>query len=115
MTACGCPTCGQNLPVQTYTVDWDAGIIVANGRFVSLTRQEFAIFTALFNANSALRTKEQLLKAVTSFVDDAPEIKIVDVFICKIRKKLADLNLNIQTVWGEGYRLLPQQGSISHE
>ncbi|WP_280136454.1 winged helix-turn-helix domain-containing protein [Rhizobium sp. Leaf384] len=74
-----------------------------------LTRQEFAIFTTLHNAKGGVRTKEQLLKAVTSLVDEVPEIKIVDVFVCKIRKKLSDLNLGIETVWGTGYRLMPRE------
>jgi two-component system cell cycle response regulator CtrA len=39
---------------------------------------------------------------------DEPELKIVDVFICKLRKKIADLSggLNfIETVWGRGYTM----------
>ena len=37
---------------------------------------------------------------------DEPELKIIDVFICKLRKKIADLtggNSIIETVWGRGY------------
>ena len=39
---------------------------------------------------------------------DEPEIKIIDVFVCKLRKKLADASggVNyIETVWGRGYML----------
>lgn len=115
MTACSCPTCEQPLPPDRFNIDWDAGIIIANGRFASLTRQELALFSALYHAKPAVRTKEQLLKPLTSFIDDAPEIKIVDVFICKIRKKIAGLGITIQTIWGEGYRLLPNQEGHSHE
>lgn len=51
-------------------------------------------------------TREQLLSRVYSlFADDAPELKIIDVFICKIRKKLAGLGVDIESVWGHGYRL----------
>jgi DNA-binding response OmpR family regulator len=107
---CACPTCGQPLPAESFSIDWDAGIIVAAGRFAQLTRQEMAVFTTLHSAKGGVRSKEQLLAAVTSFVDDEPEIKIVDVFVCKIRKKFAGLNLSIETVWGIGYRLLPNTG-----
>jgi len=110
MTNCACPTCGQDLPPETFAIDWDAGIIVAAGRFARLTRQEMALFTTLYNAKGAVRSKEQLLAAVTSFIDDEPEIKIVDVFVCKIRKKFAGLNVAIETVWGTGYRLMPTHG-----
>ena len=40
---------------------------------------------------------------------DKPELKIIDVFICKLRKKLADASAGrnyIETVWGRGYVLL---------
>ena len=39
---------------------------------------------------------------------DEPELKIIDVFICKLRKKLANAakgNNYIETVWGRGYVL----------
>jgi two-component system cell cycle response regulator CtrA len=39
---------------------------------------------------------------------DEPEVKIIDVFICKLRKKLADAaggDNYIETVWGRGYVL----------
>jgi DNA-binding response OmpR family regulator len=48
---------------------------------------------------------------------DEPELKIIDVFVCKLRKKLADATGGshyIETVWGRGYVLrdpLPMAGS----
>jgi two-component system cell cycle response regulator CtrA len=43
---------------------------------------------------------------------DEPEVKIVDVFVCKIRKKLAAVGLGdfIGTVWGRGYTVRDQAG-----
>lgn len=40
-------------------------------------------------------------------IDEPPEPKIVDVLVCKIRKKLAAQEIDIETVWGWGYRLPP--------
>ena len=43
---------------------------------------------------------------------DEPELKIIDVFICKLRKKLADASGGksyIETVWGRGYALRPSE------
>ncbi len=37
--------------------------------------------------------------------DDEPQMKIIDVFICKLRKKLKPFEIEIETVWGEGYRM----------
>lgn len=50
---------------------------------------------------------------------DKPEIKIIDVFVCKLRKKLADAagDINyIDTVWGRGYMLkeYDEQESLLH-
>lgn len=38
---------------------------------------------------------------------DLPEPKIVDVMVCKLRKKLDALGVEIETIWGWGYRLSP--------
>jgi two-component system cell cycle response regulator CtrA len=44
---------------------------------------------------------------------DEPELKIIDVFICKVRKKLAEAGAPklIETVWGRGYRMSRPVGS----
>lgn len=36
------------------------------------------------------------------------ETKIIDVFVCKMRHKLASFGVTIETIWGEGYRLPPE-------
>jgi two-component system cell cycle response regulator CtrA len=55
-----------------------------------------------------LVSKESLMTALYSDrPDDEPQIKIVDVFICKMRRKLAGFGINIETRWGRGYELSP--------
>ena len=52
-------------------------------------------------------TKEMFLNHLYGGMDE-PELKIIDVFICKLRKKLAkatDGESHIETVWGRGYVL----------
>ena len=52
-------------------------------------------------------TKEMFLSALYGGMDE-PEIKIIDVFICKLRKKLAEASGGkdyIKTIWGRGYTL----------
>jgi two-component system, cell cycle response regulator CtrA len=61
----------------------------------------------------ALLAKKQLTQtALMEFVyaekvadDDLPEIKIIDVFVCKLRKKLKAFDIDIITAWGQGYGL----------
>ena len=48
---------------------------------------------------------------------DEPELKIIDVFVCKLRKKLAEASGGknyIETVWGRGYMLRTQTGDIEN-
>jgi len=113
MEACKCPTCGQTLPAELLAIDREAGIVVANGRFAHFTIQEFRIFETLYDSNGRVQSKEQLLRAIAPIVDEEPEIKIVDVFVCKVRKKLKGLGIGIDTVWGRGYRII-RKGQ-SHE
>jgi two-component system cell cycle response regulator CtrA len=70
-----------------------------------LTGSESRVLSVLFQRGMA--TKEQLLIAVTNDVtgNKQPEIKIVDVYICKMRKKLEPFGIVIETVWGRGYNL----------
>jgi two-component system cell cycle response regulator CtrA len=70
-----------------------------------LTGQESRILSMLMQRG--MTTKEQLLVAVTTDPtgNQQPTIKIVDVFICKMRKKLAPFGIVIETVWGRGYNL----------
>ena len=88
-------------------------MIAANGKVAALTRSEFTVFQALYERRPIPLTKEQLLRHIANSpnVDDWPEIKIVDVFVCKLRKKLRPLRLtsSIETVWGSGYRFMPQE------
>lgn len=106
MTACPCPTCGQSLPSDLLVIDRDAGIVVGNGRFAHLTGQEFSIFITLYDAKGRVLSKEQLLRTVTKLWGEEPEIKIIDVFVCKVRAKIKGMPIGIDTVWGRGYRLL---------
>ena len=49
---------------------------------------------------------------------DEPEIKIIDVFVCKLRKKLAAIsggNEFVETVWGRGYVLRDQKEENLHQ
>jgi hypothetical protein len=70
-----------------------------------LTGTEAKVLSHLFQKKGGLATKESTMDALYSGSADEPEIKIVDVFICKMRKKIgAD---RIETSWGRGYRLTP--------
>lgn len=72
---------------------------------LGLTGAEARVFAHL--VSRTVGTKESILMALYSDkLGETPEIKIVDVFVCKIRKKIAAHGWCIETVWGQGYRLL---------
>ena len=76
-----------------------------------LTGSETKVFGRLLKTPVA--TKDALM--ATLYRDtgrDEAEIKIVDVFICKMRKKLAPFDIEIHTVWGVGYQLTPQSKAL---
>ncbi len=71
-----------------------------------LTGSEARVLGVLLNRESA--SKEAIMAAL--YRDDGKdeaEIKIVDVFLCKLRRKLKPFDITIDTIWGQGYALSP--------
>jgi two-component system cell cycle response regulator CtrA len=77
-----------------------------------LTGSEAKAFGVLMNRDIA--TKDAIMAGLYAdkpFGGEA-EPKIVDVFICKARRKLKPFSIKIETVWGQGYRLTPETKAI---
>ena len=76
------------------------------GTPIHLTGKEYAILELLMLRKGMVLTKEAFLNHLYGGMDE-PEVKIIDVFICKLRKKLAQAGADnlIGTVWGRGYML----------
>jgi two-component system cell cycle response regulator CtrA len=78
-----------------------------DNRPLALTAKEYRILELLSLRKGTVLTKEMLLDHLYAGTDE-PELKIIDVFVCKLRKKLAQAtggNHYIETVWGRGYSL----------
>jgi two-component system cell cycle response regulator CtrA len=77
-----------------------------HGRAVRLTAMEFAVLELLLLRRGTVLTKETFLNHLYGGMDE-PEAKIIDVFVCKLRRKLADAGSStvIETVRGRGYVL----------
>jgi two-component system cell cycle response regulator CtrA len=82
----------------------DSREVLVSGKPVHLTGKEYAILELLVLRKGMVLTKEVFLNHLYGGMDE-PEMKIIDVFICKLRKKLADAGAPniIGTVWGRGY------------
>jgi two-component system, cell cycle response regulator CtrA len=88
-------------------VNLDAKTVEAGGQPVHLTGKEYQMFELLSLRKGTTLTKEMFLNHLYGGMDE-PELKIIDVFICKLRKKLAQATEGdnyIETVWGRGYVL----------
>jgi two-component system cell cycle response regulator CtrA len=89
------------------TVNLDAKTVEVNGIRVHLTGKEYQMLELLSLRKGMTLTKEMFLNHLYGGMDE-PELKIIDVFICKLRKKLASATNgqhHIETVWGRGYVL----------
>ena len=75
-------------------------------QMVHLTGKEYAILELLVLRKGMVLTKEAFLNHLYGGMDE-PEMKIIDVFICKLRKKLAQAGADnlIGTIWGRGYMM----------
>jgi two-component system, cell cycle response regulator CtrA len=89
------------------TVNLDAKTVEVEGKPVHLTGKEYQMLELLSLRKGTTLTKEMFLNHLYGGMDE-PELKIIDVFICKLRKKLAEATggqNHIETVWGRGYVL----------
>ena len=88
-------------------VNLDAKTVEVDGQPVHLTGKEYQMLELLSLRKGTTLTKEMFLNHLYGGMDE-PELKIIDVFICKLRKKLAQATGGdnyIETVWGRGYVL----------
>ncbi len=97
-------------------VNLDAKTVEVNGSRVHLTGKEYQMLELLSLRKGTTLTKEMFLNHLYGGMDE-PELKIIDVFICKLRKKLSAAtggHNHIETVWGRGYVLRdPNEPAIS--
>ena len=96
------------------SVNLDTSMVEVDGQPLHLTGKEYGILQLLSLRKGTTLTKEMFLNHLYGGMDE-PELKIIDVFICKLRKKLAAATEGenyIETVWGRGYVLRdPQEQS----
>lgn len=92
-------------------VNLDAKTVEVDNQPVHLTGKEYQMLELLSLRKGTTLTKEMFLNHLYGGMDE-PELKIIDVFICKLRKKLStatDGENYIETVWGRGYVLRDPQ------
>ncbi len=96
------------------TVNLDSRTVEVDSKPLHLTGKEYGIIELLSLRKGTTLTKEMFLNHLYGGMDE-PEVKIIDVFICKLRKKIEDMTDGenyIETVWGRGYVLRDPSGEV---
>ena len=96
-------------------INLDTRVVSIDDEPVHLTSKEYAILELLALRKGSILTREMFLNHLYGGMDE-PELKIIDVFVCKLRKKLAQAtggNHYIETVWGRGYMLCDPAATAS--
>ncbi len=101
------PTIYNNGPIE---VDFHKKTVRVDGSIVSFTNQEFLLFELLASQNNGYVTKDELYDRLYPF-DDEKDPQIIQVIICKLRKKLSAINDDdlgdiITTTHGVGYAFM---------
>ena len=95
------------IKVGKMLVNLDTKTVEIDGQRVHLTGKEYSMLELLALRKGTTLTKEMFLNHLYGGMDE-PELKIIDVFVCKLRKKLSTATGGqnyIETVWGRGYVL----------
>jgi two-component system cell cycle response regulator CtrA len=97
-------------------VNLEARVVSVDDQPVHVTGTEYATLELLSLRKGTILTKEMFLDRLYHGLNE-PHLKIIDVFLCKLRKKLAQAtggNHYIETVWGRGYMLRDPGGGSGH-
>ncbi|NRA73270.1 MAG: response regulator transcription factor, partial [Rickettsiales bacterium] len=98
-------------------IDLDTRVVKIDDKIVHLTGAEYAVLETLAVQRETVVTKEALMNNLYKHKQGNPESKIVDVFVCKLRRKLYEASGGknyIETVWGHGYTFASEQSTQKH-
>jgi DNA-binding winged helix-turn-helix (wHTH) protein len=98
---------GRTIQTGKLVVELDSGVVSVDHHPVRLTSKEYDILELLSLRTGTIVTKDMILHHLYGGMDE-PEVKIIDVFVCNLRRKLAQATGGshyIETVWGRGYVL----------
>ena len=97
----------SGIQIGDLALNLDSKTVEVLGSRVHLTVKEYEMLELLCRHKDRPVTKEMFLNHLYGGMDE-PEVKIIDVFICKLRRKLTNASMGknyIETIWGRGYVL----------
>jgi two-component system cell cycle response regulator CtrA len=95
------------ITIGRLSIDLNSHLVTVDDKPVHLTGKEYSILELLALRKGSTLNKEVFLNHLYGGIDE-PEVKIIDVFVCKLRKKLSTASNGVNfitTVWGRGYLL----------
>lgn len=99
------------ISIGKLSIDLASRMAFVNGTILPLTKTEYSILELLMLRKNRIQTKDAILEYVYSGRDE-PDLKIIDVYVCHIRNKIALLSggeAYITTVWGRGCMIMDNQ------
>ncbi len=101
-----CPLCHHPIQALEVSFDWDSGIIAAGQESVLLSHQEADVFKTLWDKRGIFIRHEAMASAIFGSVSATEtQYDVIKVYICKIRKKIKLLPIQIETRNSVGYRV----------
>ncbi|MDR2268265.1 MAG: response regulator transcription factor [Holosporaceae bacterium] len=97
----------STIKIGRMTINLQSRRVEIDGKVLHLTGKEYSILELLCLRKGATLTKDMFLNHLYGGMDE-PELKIIDVFVCKLRKKLMEVlegECYIETIWGRGYTI----------
>lgn len=97
----------SSIRIADLVIDFETRVVSSGEKPVPLSGKEYCIFELLSLRKGTVVTKQMLLDHLYGGIDE-PALKIIDVFVCYLRKKLAHATGGkhcIETIWGRGYRM----------
>lgn len=79
-----------------------------------LTRTQESFLRALRDSRQEVASRDYLMQAIyeAKYENVTPDVKIIDVMICKLRRKLRGTGVEILTNWGRGYHLTAETKAL---
>ena len=103
----GCPTCGQDVAdVRGVRIDRKRRAVVVDGQVRLFTGKQIELVAVLHAALGRTLSRGFILDALYPIEADQPDDQIIKVMLVHIRKRLAGTSLGVETVWGEGLRMV---------
>ncbi len=113
-------SCGfsdPNIRIGKMNININTKIASIGDKLIPLTAKEYALLELLALNQGSTISKDNFINQLYGIMDEPPDSKIIDVFLCKIRRKIKALTGDedyIQNVWGRGYILKKAEKNEPH-